>query len=312
MVFPNMKALVTGGAGFIGSHVVDRLLAEGYDVAVVDDLSTGYAENLNTKARFYEAGIGEPELEAVFDREEPDVLVHLAAHILVRNSVADPVYDAKVNVLGSINLLEQCRAHDVEKVVYASSGGACYGEPDYLPADEKHPVHPLCPYGISKHTVEHYLWLYERLYGLDYAALRYGNVYGPRQDPAGEAGVIAIFLGKFLAGETPRINGDGEQTRDYVYVGDVAEANLLALQKKTKNKIFNIGTGVPASVNDITALLQKLVPADIGPTRGPAVDGEVRDIHLDVMLAKKELGWEPKTTLEDGMKKTVEWTRENQ
>lgn len=312
MVFPKMKALVTGGAGFIASHVVDGLLADGYDVAVVDNLSTGYAENLNPRARFYEAGIGEPELEAVFDKEAPDVVVHHAAHILVRNSVADPVYDAKVNVLGSVNLLEQCRTHDVEKVVYASSGGACYGEADYLPADEKHPVNPLCPYGITKHTVEHYLWLYERLYGLDYAALRYGNVYGPRQDPAGEAGVIAIFLGKFLAGETPNINGDGEQTRDYVYVGDVAEANLLALQKKTKNKIFNIGTGTPTSVNDISALLQKLVPADIDPTHGPAVPGEVRDIHLDVSLAKKELGWKAKTTLEEGMKKTVEWTKERQ
>ncbi|MFH1721143.1 MAG: NAD-dependent epimerase/dehydratase family protein [Candidatus Altiarchaeota archaeon] len=307
-----MKVMVTGGAGFIGSNTVDLFVKEGFDVSVVDDLSTGYEVNLNEKASFYKADIRNKDLEEVFKAERPDFVVHKAAHILVRKSVKNPAFDAEVNVLGSLNLLDLCRKYDVKKIIYASSGGACYGSPKYLPADEKHEINPLSPYGISKHTVEHYLWLYEKVYGLDYVTLRLGNVYGPRQDPACEAGVIAIFLGKFLAKVTPKINGDGEQTRDYVYVEDVCEANLLSIKKSTTSRIFNIGTGVPTSVNEITTLLQKLIPTDIQPTHGPAIAGEVRDIHLDVSLAKKELGWKPKTILEEGMKKTVEWTKENQ
>jgi UDP-glucose 4-epimerase len=304
-----MKVLVTGGAGFIGSHVVDLLLESGHGVAVVDDLSTGRRENLNEDAVFYELDVCSQELEKIFKKEKFEVVVHQAAQINVRKSLSDPVFDARVNVLGSLNLLECCRKNGVERVVYASSGGAVYGEPEYLPADERHPVNPLCPYGASKYAVEKYLNMYHVNYGLDYIALRYGNVYGPRQDPLGEAGVVAIFTNKLLVGEAPVINGDGKQTRDFVYVGDVAKANLLALKARTEEGVFNIGSGVETSVNEIAKHLLDLTGSKVKPTHGPGIKGEVRRIYLNVGLAGRGLKWVPEVELEDGLGLTVGWAR---
>ena len=307
-----MRVLITGGVGFIGSHIVDGLLDRDYEVSIVDDLSSGRKDNLNSKANFHEVDIVSDELASVFEEVEPDFVVHQAAQINVRKSFDDPVFDATSNIVGSLNILELCRKHDVKKVVYASSGGAIYGEPEYMPADELHPIRPLCPYGVSKHTVEHYIEMYFSLYGLDYTCLRYANVYGPRQDPFGEAGVVAIFAKHYLSGKTPTIFGDGNQSRDFVYVGDVADANVLALETETKSKAFNIGAGVESSVNDISDSLQQIVGVDIKPENGPEVKGEVRRIFLDVSLAAAELGWTPKTSLEEGMRKTVDYFRENE
>ncbi len=222
---PATRVLVTGGAGFIGSHVVDRLVAAGHDVAVVDNLATGRRANLNPAARFYELDIRDPALGTVVERERPAVISHHAAQVDVRRSTADPLYDADVNILGSLNVLKVAVEHGVRKVIYISTGGAVYGEPEYLPVDEDHPIHPLCEYGASKHAVEHYLYMYAENYDLDYTVLRYPNVYGPRQDPHGEAGVVAIFSQKMLKGETCTINGDGTQERDFLYVADCARAN---------------------------------------------------------------------------------------
>ena len=307
-----MRVMVTGGAGFIGSHIADKLIEDGFEVCVVDNLFSGRRQNINDKAGFIEMDVCSPNLSSVFRKEKPDYVVHQAAQINVRKSIDDPVFDANVNILGSLNLLECCRKSDVKKIVYASSGGAIYGEPQYLPADEKHPINPLCPYGASKHAVEHYLHMYCVNYGLDYTALRYANVYGPRQDPYGEAGVVAIFTKKLLSGKTPTIFGDGKQTRDFIYVGNVADANAKALKKKTKEKAFNIGAGVESSVNEVTSKLKKLLNSPVEPVHGPEVKGEVRRIFLDVSLAKKELGWTPKTGLSMGLKKTVEYFRKNE
>ncbi len=225
-----MKVLVTGGAGFIGSHIVDKLIEEGYEVIVVDDLSSGKEKNINKKAKFYRLNIQDSGLESVFQKEEPDYVNHHAAQIDVRRSVSYPILDAKINVLGTINLLQNCLKYKTRKVIFASSGGAIYGEQQVFPAPENHPLRPISPYGITKLVAEHYLYYYKTIYELDYMSLRYANVYGPRQDPFGEAGVIAIFIKKMLNEEQAIINGDGEQTRDFVYVEDVARANLLAMK----------------------------------------------------------------------------------
>ena len=301
------RVVVTGGAGFIGSNIVDLMIENGYEVAVIDNLSSGNKKNLNDDATFYELDICNPGLMEIFEKENPEFVIHQAAQIDVRKSITDPVFDANVNVLGSINILECCRKSGVKKIVYASSGGAIYGEPEYLPADENHPIRPICPYGVSKHVFEHYLYLYMKNFGLDYTALRYANVYGPRQDPFGEAGVIAIFIGKLLANETYTINGDGEQTRDFVFAGDIAMANLLAIEKKTTTKEFNIGSGVETSVNEISRELCKIIGSDAEPIHGDAILGEVQRIYLDSGLAKKELGWESETSLGDGLRKTIRW-----
>jgi len=304
------KALVTGGAGFIGSNTVDLLAEEGYDVIVVDDLSTGKKGNLNQKAKFYMADIRKPGLGKVFEQVKPDVVVHLAAHIDVRKSVRDPGYDADINVRGSINLLESCRKHKVKKIVYASSGGAIYGEPQYNPVDENHPVRPLCPYGTSKYAAEKYVEMYGALYDMDYSIMRYGNVYGPRQDPLGEAGVVAIFAGLISKGKRPVIFGDGKQTRDFCFVRDVAEANLKALEENGKAKIYNIGSGVETSVNKMVEMLTKVTGVDLTPKQGKPVPGEVRHIFLDVSLARKELNWGPKTGLKEGLDATWRWMKD--
>jgi len=301
-----MKVLVTGGAGFIGSHVVDALVAEGHQVSVVDDLSTGRRENLNPQARFYQIDIRSPKVEEVFAVEWPEAISHHAAKANVRESMEQPILYADVNILGSLNLLELSRKYEVRKFIYVSTGGAVYGEPQYLPVDEDHPIHPLDPYGASKHHVEHYLYLYQVHYGLAYTVLRYPNVYGPRQDPLGEAGVVAIFTHRMLHGQQAVINGSGEQERDFVYVGDVARSNLLALEKGDGG-IYNLGSGRGTSVNEIFSRLKAITSYQGDEVHAPPKLGEVFKIYLDSSRARKELGWEPQVSLEEGLRRTVEY-----
>jgi len=298
---------VTGGAGFIGSHVVEVFLEKGYEVVILDDLSTGRESNLNPRAKFYKMDIRSPEVRNIFEMEKPDYISHHAAQMDVRRSVAQPLFDADVNILGSINLIECAKEFGVKHFVYISTGGAVYGEPDYVPCDEAHPINPICQYGASKHTVEHYLFMYNVNYGLNYTVLRYPNVYGPRQDPHGEAGVVAIFTGKMLAGEPVVIYGDGEQTRDFVYVGDCAFANYLAVTVDHKPGIYNIGWGRPTSVNDIFNTLAKVTQFPHAAAFDSAKVGETRHIYLDATKAKNELGWSPTLSLEEGLKKTVDY-----
>lgn len=304
-----MKILVTGGAGFIGSHVVDTFLNAGHEVVVVDDLSTGRRSNLNPGAKFYQVDIRGPQLADIFSEERPDVVDHHAAQMDVRRSVEDPLFDADVNVLGSIKVIEQARRNGVKRFIYISTGGAVYGEPEYLPCDEDHPVNPICPYGASKHTVEHYLYMYQEMYGLEYVVLRYPNVYGPRQDPHGEAGVVAIFTGQMLNGEQVVINGDGNQERDFVFVEDCAGANLLALDAKHSNSIYNLGFGKGTSINEIYTQLKKITDYKLDANYGPEKAGETRRIYLDASHAKNELGWVPNIGLEQGLEKTVDYFR---
>lgn len=304
-----MKILVTGGAGFIGSHVVDALLADGHDVIVVDDLSTGRRQNLNPKARFYQMDIRDPGLAAVFEHERPEVVDHHAAQMDVRRSVAEPLFDADVNVRGSLNLLELARTFGTRKVVYISTGGAVYGEPRYLPCDEDHPIDPICQYGVSKHVVEHYLYVYRHLYGLDYTVLRYPNVYGPRQNPHGEAGVVAIFTGRMLAGKPVTINGNGQQERDFVYVADCARANVLALNKGSGG-IYNLGSNRGISVNWLFAALAKIIGYSSQPMLAPARPGETFKIVLDGRRAQADLDWSPTVSFEQGLQHTVSYFRD--
>lgn len=302
-----MKVLVTGGAGFIGSHVVDLYIASGYEVVIVDDLSTGRLVNLNPEATFYQLDIRSPQLEDIFGQERPDFVNHHAAQMDVRKSVAEPYFDADVNILGSINIIECARRFKVNRFLYISSGGAVYGEPIYLPCDEEHPVNPICQYGASKHTVEHYLYMYSQNYGLEYVVLRYPNVYGPRQDPKGEAGVVAIFTGQMLSGEQVVINGDGEQVRDFVFVKDCAQANLLALTEMNSSGIYNLGAGRGTSINEIFSHLKEQTSYERDASYGPAKLGETRQIFLDAAKARNELNWVPSTTLEEGLAHTVEY-----
>jgi UDP-glucose 4-epimerase len=305
-----MKILVTGGAGFIGSHVVDKFIAEGHDVAVVDDLSTGFRENINPKARFYEVNICNAKaLEEIFRREQPEVVDHHAAQMDVRHSVDDPVFDATTNILGSLNLILAAVKHRIRKFIYISTGGAIYGEPTHLPVDESYPVNPESQYGVSKHTVEHYLYLYQHQSGLTFTILRYPNVYGPRQNPKGEAGVIAIFIGKMLQGVTPTIYGDGLQVRDYVHVNDIVQANSLALIKGD-NGIFNIGSGVGTTVNELYRLLANLLSFRPSPQYVPPRTGELQRIYLNAQKAKQHLGWSAEILIERGLGMTIEWCRE--
>jgi UDP-glucose 4-epimerase len=299
-----MRILVTGGAGFIGSHIVDVFVAAGHQVAVVDNLNTGKLANLNPAASFFQVDIRDAAgLAQVFEQVQPEVISHQAALADVRGSLREPDTYAEVNVIGSIRLLEAARQHGVRKVLYASTGGAVYGEPEYVPVREDHAINPLDPYGASKHAVEHYLFLYRHNYGLDYASLRYPNVYGPRQDPHGEAGVVAIFTGKMLAGEPCTINGDGTQQRDFVYVGDVARANLLAASNGSG--IYNIGSGVGTDVNAIFAGLKQAAGYTQDALYGPAKLGEVYKIYLDAAKARAELGWESTVSVVDGLRRTV-------
>jgi len=303
-----MKALVTGGAGFIGSHIVDILVSNGYDVVVVDNLVTGNKKNLSEKAVFYEADITDNKaLNEVFEKEKPDYVLHQAAQVNVRKSIEDPVFDMESNIHGVINILECCRKFAVEKLLFSSSGGAVYGEPQNLPCSESHSTEPICHYGVSKLSGEYYIKLYASLYKLNYTILRYANVYGPRQDPKGEAGVVAIFNKLMSEGKEISIFGDGEQTRDFVFVEDVARANLLALESDSKSRIFNIGTGKQTSVNQVYAELNKIINKHHKKKNSPPVPGEVRHIYSNISLAEKELGWKPEVSLPEGLKMTAEF-----
>ena len=303
-----MRTLVTGGAGFIGSHIVDAFIQAGHQVAVIDNLHTGKLANLNPRATFYKVDLRDAEgLASVFDLEKPEAISHQAALADVRGSLLDPAAYAEVNIIGSIHLLELARRHGVRKVVYASTGGAVYGEPEYVPVTEAHPVNPLDAYGASKHAVEHYLFLYKHNFDLNWVALRYPNVYGPRQDTMGEAGVVAIFSGRMLASQPCTINGDGLQQRDFVYVGDIAQANLLAIEHGIG--IYNIGSGIPTDINTVFSLLKAASGYEAEPLYGPAKLGEVRRTYLDATRARADLGWAPTVDVAEGMRRTVEFFR---
>ncbi|RLC39550.1 MAG: UDP-glucose 4-epimerase [Candidatus Nealsonbacteria bacterium] len=301
-----MKILVTGGAGFIGSHLTDKLIEQGHKVTVVDNLSTGKKENLNPKAKFYQLDIQSPEIAGVFEKEKPEIVFHFAAQIDVRKSVENPIESAKVNILGSLNLLENSRKYGVKKIIFASSGGAIYGETDVIPTPESYPENPQSPYGIEKLAIEKYLNFYRKTLGLNYIALRLANVYGPRQNSKGEAGVIAIFCDKMLKNKEVIINGDGEQTRDFVFVDDVVEAVLLAMEKE-KSGIYNIGTAKETSINEIFRKIKELTNSNCQEIHGPEKPGEQKRSCLDYSRAKEELNWQPKYSLEEGLRETIEW-----
>lgn len=301
-----MRILVTGGAGFIASHVADAYIATGHDVAIVDDLSRGFRNNVNPSARFYQGDVRDREfVESVFQREKPEAVNHHAAQMDVRRGVQEPIFDASVNILGSINLLDACVAHKVQRVVYISTAGAAYGEPKEMPVREGDPINPITPYGISKHTVEHYLFTYRALYGLLYVVLRYGNVYGPRQSSKGEAGVFAIFCERILGGVRPVIYGDGSKVRDYVYIEDVARANVLALEHGT-GEILNIANGVATTDYEVFRIIRDgLGLGDLEPDYVPVRPGEIDRIYLDIAKAERLLGWKPAVSLEEGARRTA-------
>jgi UDP-glucose 4-epimerase len=301
-----LNILITGAAGFIGSHIADAYIAEGHHVVIVDNLSGGVRENINPKATFYQLDIRDEKIEEMFQKEHIDVVNHLAAQMDVRRSVADPQFDASVNVLGVLNVLENARKYGVKKIIFSSTVGAIYGEQDYFPADEEHPLRPLSPYGITKLTTEKYLFFYKAVYGIDHVILRYANVYGPRQNPHGEAGVVAIFCNKLLKGEQPTINGDGKQTRDYVFVGDVVLANVLALKHNGTN-IFNVGTGIETDVNMLFCALRDHLNPSCPEQHAPAKAGEQMRSVISAEKIQRALGWKPTVLLQDGLKQTAEY-----
>lgn len=301
-----MKILVAGGAGFIASHIADAYIKQGHRVVIIDNLSSGKKENINPKAKFYNRDILDPGISKIFKQEKFDLVNHHAAQIDVRKSVSNPIFDARVNILGSLNLLENCFKFSVKKFIFASSGGVMYGEcNDVAPSEKNRPV-PESPYGISKHTIEHYLEYYWRFCKLPYTIFRYGNVYGPRQDPLGEAGVVAIFSRAMLAGEPVQIFGNGEQCRDYVYVQDVVEANMAAL-KEGDGEIFNIGTGETFSVNRLFQYLKEIIRYPQNPLYRSPRKGELFKSSLNVQKASDKLDWKAKADFFTGLKKTVEY-----
>jgi UDP-glucose 4-epimerase len=304
-----VRILVTGGAGFIGSNVVDGFLERGHQLGVFDNLSTGRREFVDSRATLFVGDLASADdVEQCVASFKPEVVIHHAAQIDVRHSVTDPIHDARTNVLGSLALLQSCTRHGVRKVLYASTGGALYGEGRSLPATEDHPINPESPYGVSKHTVEHYLYLWKLLHGLDYTVLRYPNIYGPRQNPHGEAGVNAIFIGLMLEGKPPHIFGTGEQVRDYLYVGDVVAANLLALDRGS-GLMLNLGTGVGTSVNDIVRAINDVLGTQIKAKHEDPRPGEIQRIYLDATRAREALGWSPTMSFIDGLRRTIEWHR---
>jgi len=305
----SMKILVTGGAGFIASQIADAYIEGGHNVTIIDDLSTGFEKNINPAARFVRLSITDPKTIDLFKKEKFDLVNHHAAQIDVRKSVTDPLFDANTNILGTINLLQSCVKTGVKKIIFASTGGAIYGEQEYFPADEAHPTSPISPYGITKLTIEKYLYFYHLEHKLKYTILRYANVYGPRQNPFGEAGVVAIFANNLLEGEQSVINGSGEQTRDYVFVDDVVKANLFAVRDE-QNSIYNVGTGIETNVNEIYKILNDTIGKGQEENHGPAAQGEqMRSVITSEKLYKKFI-WKPATPIKEGLEKTVAYFRE--
>ena len=305
-----MKILVTGGAGFIASQIADAYIREEHDVHILDNLSTGFEKNINPKAHFIKSDISSPAILDLFGKEKFDVVNHHAAQIDVRKSVSDPIFDANTNILGTINLLQACIKTGVKKFMFASTGGAVYGEQEYFPADEKHPTNPVSPYGITKLSIEKYLYYYNIEYGLNYTILRYANVYGPRQNPFGEAGVVAIFTNKLLKGENPIINGEGKQTRDYVFVEDVVKANVITLNDKISD-IYNVGTGIETNVNELFANINLVAGGKAEEKHGPAPKGEqARSVITSVKLFDR-FNWKPSIKIDEGLKKTFDFFKSN-
>jgi len=305
-----MKVLVTGGAGFIASHIVDAYVARGHQVTVVDDLSSGRRENVNPKAELIVADLREGKTIGALRGRQFDIVNHHAAQIDVRVSVADPAADAELNIVATLRLFESMRSEGVRKIIFASSGGATYGEPLYAPQDENHPTRPVSPYGCAKLAIDQYLYFYRTTHGLKSVSLRYGNVYGPRQRKDGEAGVIAIFAGAMLDGQTPGINGDGKQTRDYVYVHDVVRANMAASERDLEG-IYNVGTGVETSVNELYDELRRAIVFGGDAAHGPAKPGEQMRSVLDATKVRTAGGLPPFVTLRDGIAETVAWLRDS-
>lgn len=305
-----MKILVTGGAGFIASNITDALIEEGHSVFVLDNLSSGFEKNINPEAVFIKADIRDKNLSELFKKEKFDIVNHHAAQMDVRRSVADPAFDADTNIIGTINLLQNSIKYGIKKFMFASTGGAIYGEQEYFPADEKHPTSPLSPYGISKLAVEKYLFFYSMQYGLKYTILRYANIYGPRQNPFGEAGVVAIFSSKILNGEQPVINGDGKQTRDYTFVSDVVKANILTLKDELSD-IYNVGTGEETSVNELFNVMNNMTGEKMVEKHGPAKPGEQLRSVITSEKLKRKFGWAPSTELAEGLKFTVDFFKGN-
>lgn len=306
----SMKILVTGGAGFIGSHIVDALVMNRHEVTVIDDLSTGKEGNLSQGVSLFKADMTSDDLYPIFQSLKPQVVFHVAAQASVPASMLNPTQDAGVNVLGTLNVLEQCRKVGVERVIYSSTGGALYGEPSFTPCTEDHPIRPLSPYGVSKYVGEKYLEMFSLISKLDYVVLRYANVYGPRQDPFGEAGVVSIFSRLMLNGEPPVIFGDGTQERDFIYVEDVACANMRALNNGGA-QAFNIGCGTGTSINTLVQKLRGIIEYEGSPIYSEPRLGDVYKITLDASRANLELGWEPKVSLEDGLARTVSAIRQS-
>lgn len=303
-----MKVVVTGGAGFIGSHLVDRLIEESHEVVVVDNLSTGKKQHLNREAVLYKLDVQSSRLEKVFRNERPSVVFHLAAQVNERRATEDPMLDAQVNILGTMNVLHQAAHHGARKVIFASSGGAIYGEQEIHPAPESHPPKPLSAYGISKFCGEQYLTYYQRISGLQVVTLRYAHVYGPRQQTDGEAGIVASFIQQMLNNQQPIINGNGRQTRDFIFVDDVVQANLAVMGQEVQG-IYNVGTGVETSINELFRLLASLTGAPCKEVHGPAKPGEPMRSVIDPSRLKQEVGWEPEVGLTEGLEKTVAYFR---
>jgi UDP-glucose 4-epimerase len=299
-----LKIVVTGGAGFIGSHIVDAFIEKGHEVHIIDDFSTGRKENVNPKATVHKLDIADPKAAALIGKLKPDALNHQAAQMDLRLSVEDPLLDARINIIGFLNLLEACKNSGVKKVLFASSGGAVYGDKEPIPAAEDHPTEPLSPYGVSKKTGELYLAYYYAAFGMPFIALRYSNVYGPRQSSKGEAGVVAIFISQLLAGKSPMINGDGKQTRDYVFVKDVVRANVAALESNYIGPV-NIGTGKETDVVTISELLRQGLKSNIAAVHGAAKIGEQRRSCLNTSLARDLLGWQAEVPLQTGLEQTI-------
>lgn len=300
-----MRVMVTGGCGFIGSHIVDMLAAQGHEVSVIDNLCTGNIDNLNPAAKFFNVDITSRELRNVFEAVKPEVVYHEAAQIDIQKSIKETVFDTTVNIVGTVNVLECCRDFGVTKIIYASSA-AVYGNPQYLGVDEAHPVNPISFYGISKHTPEHYIKTFSDLYGLKYTILRYANVYGVRQDPKGEGGVVSIFLDKLLRGQQPTIFGDGEQTRDFIYVKDIAAANLAALDKGD-GEIINISTNLPVTVNELFRQMKRILASSLEVAYGPERKGDILHSYLNNEKAYNRIGWKPRYTLEQGLEETADY-----